>query len=111
MKVKDLVGELNLEVVAGDNLLENEISGGFCSDLLSYVMGKAAEGQVWITIQGHGNIIAVAALKEVAAIIVADNMVVEPTAIELANEEGVVVLKASQKTFELAGLINNLLAG
>lgn len=111
MKVKDLVGELNLEVVAGDNLLENEVSGGFCSDLLSYVMGKATEGQVWITIQGHGNIIAVAALKEVSAIIVADNMIVEPSAIELAKEEGVVLLKSSQKTFELAGLINNLLIG
>ena len=45
------------------------MTGGYCSDLLSDVMGNACEGEIWITLQTHKNIMAVAALKEVAAIL------------------------------------------
>jgi hypothetical protein len=49
--------------------LNNEISGGYVSDLLSDVMGNAAENEVWITLQTHQNVMAIASLKDLAAVI------------------------------------------
>ena len=63
MKVSDLVKELNLTVFCGEAGLDAEISGGYTSDLLSDVMGHIDEGMLWITMQTHQNIVAVATLK------------------------------------------------
>ena len=67
MKVSDLVRELNLTVFCGEAGLDAEISGGYTSDLLSDVMGHIDEGMLWVTMQTHQNIVAVATLKDVAA--------------------------------------------
>ena len=67
MKVSDLVKELNLTVFCGEAGLDAEISGGYTSDLLSDVMGHIDEGMLWVTMQTHQNIVAVATLKDAAA--------------------------------------------
>ena len=66
MKISEIVNRLNLKVVAGADGLGAEVTGGYVSDLLSDVIGHAAEGNIWITLQTHQNIVAVASLKEVA---------------------------------------------
>ena len=78
MKVSDLVKRFNLKIFSGKNGLENEISGGYVSDLLSDVMGNAAEGEVWITLQTHQNVLAIASLKELAAVILVKDLKPEP---------------------------------
>ena len=70
MKVSDLVKELNLTVFCGEAGLDAEISGGYTSDLLSDVMGHIDEGMLWITMQTHQNILAVATLKYAAAVLI-----------------------------------------
>jgi len=69
MKVKDVAQKLGLEVYSAPEGLEREVTGGYTSDLLSDVMGHAKEGQIWITLQTHKNIMAVASLRDLAAII------------------------------------------
>ena len=69
MKVSDLVKKYELKVFAGGASLNNEISGGYVSDLLSDVMGNAGEGEIWITLQTHQNVVAIASLKDLAAVI------------------------------------------
>ena len=70
MVVRDLLDLEDLKVIQeGD--LEAEVTGGYMGDLLSVVMGEADEGQAWITIQSHVNIVAVASLKGVPVIIIA----------------------------------------
>lgn len=109
MKVKELASTLSLEILAGTAGIEKNISGGFCSDLLSYVMGKAQEGYIWITIQGHKNIMAVASLKELSAIIIADDIMPEQGTLDLANEEEIPVLKSQLSSFELAVELGKIL--
>ena len=70
MRITEITEKLDLKVLSGHNGLSNEITGGYVSDLLSDVMGNAKEGQIWITLQTHQNIIAVASLKDLAAIII-----------------------------------------
>lgn len=70
MKVCDLVKMLNLTVFCGEEGLDTEITGGYTSDLLSDVMGHIEEGMLWITMQTHQNILAVATLKDASAVLI-----------------------------------------
>ncbi|MCL2246756.1 MAG: serine kinase, partial [Lentimicrobiaceae bacterium] len=74
MNVRDLVEKANLKILSGEKGMEAEITGGYTCDLLSDVMGHAQEGNVWITLQTHKNVMAIASLKELAAIILVKNL-------------------------------------
>jgi hypothetical protein len=69
MNLADLVERLDLKVYAGGAELARPVSGGYVSDLLSDVIAHSRKDQLWITLQIHPNVIAVAALKELAAIV------------------------------------------
>lgn len=103
MKVSDLVDKYNLEVFAGGQGLDNEVTGGYVSDLLSDVMGNADENQVWITLQTHQNIVAVASLKDLAAVILVKGLKPNEDTLEKCREEAVPLLGTNLETFEMAG--------
>ena len=109
MKVQELVEKLNLKVLSGANGLDREIDGCYISDLLSDVMGNAMEGNIWITLQTHKNVMAVASLKELACIILVKNLVPNDETIEQSNDEDLPILQTSLPTYEIAGLVYNLL--
>jgi serine kinase of HPr protein (carbohydrate metabolism regulator) len=109
MKVADLIYELELKVISGAKSLDREIKGGYCSDLLSDVMGNACEGDLWITLQVHKNIIAVASLKECAAIVLVKGLKCQPDVAELSEKENIPILSSDLSAFELAGKVYQLL--
>lgn len=103
MKVSELVEKFDLKVFSGSAGLENEISGGYVSDLLSDVMGFAREGQVWITLQTHQNVLAIASLKDLAAVILVKDFQPDEDTLLHSNEEGIPLLGTNMETFEIAG--------
>ncbi|HEY5509454.1 MAG TPA: DRTGG domain-containing protein [Prolixibacteraceae bacterium] len=105
MKVSELVKELNLKVFSGEKGLNREITGGYVSDLLSDVMGNASEGEVWITLQTHRNVVAIASLKELACVLLVSSLEPELSTIDHSNGENMPVLGTSLSTFEIAGLL------
>ena len=109
MKVSDLIREFDLRIYAGEKGTGNKVSGGYVSDLLSDVMGFAHEGQVWITLQTHQNTVAVASLKDLAAIILVKGFEPDQGTADHGNEEGIPVLGTSMETFEMAGKLFKLL--
>ncbi len=109
MKVSDLVEKFGLKVFSGEIGLDNEISGGYVSDLLSDVMGNASENEVWITLQTHQNVLAIASLKDLAAVILVKGFEPEPNMLEKSNEEGIPVLGTKWGTFETAGKLYTML--
>lgn len=109
MTVKELVDALNLKVFSGEEGLNNGINGGYTSDLLSDVMGNVQEGMVWITLQTHVNVMAIASLREVAAVIMVKGLVPEANTIEHSNKEGLPILGTSEGTFEISGKIFQML--
>jgi predicted transcriptional regulator len=109
MKIADIITGLNLKVVSGHNGLSNEITGGYVSDLLSDVIGNAKEGQIWITLQTHQNIIAVGSLKDISAIIIVKGLVPEADTIERSNIENIPLLSTEMDTFNIAGRLFELL--
>lgn len=107
MKVSELAQRLNLKVIAGQNGLENEITGGYVSDLLSDVMGNSKAGQVWITLQTHKNVAAIASLKDLSAIILVSNLKAAQDTLEHCNDENIPVLCTELSAFEITGLVYN----
>ncbi len=109
MTLTDIINKLEWEVVTGKEFLSKTITGGYCSDLLSDVMGNACEGQIWITIQVHKNIIAVASLKELSAIVLVKGLTASKETIEAARDEGIVILQTEETAYETAGKLYQLL--
>lgn len=109
MTVQDIVSQLNLKICSGEKGLQREIKGGYTSDLLSDVMGHAQEGNVWITIQTHKNVMAIASLKEIAAIILVKGHVPEEDTLEESNNENIPILSTPLQTFEITGQLYKLL--
>jgi predicted transcriptional regulator len=109
MRITEITEILDLKVLSGHNGLSDEITGGYVSDLLSDVMGNAREGQIWITLQTHQNIIAVASLKDLAAIIIVKGLRPETDTIEKSNIENIPVLSTNLDTFNITGRLFELL--
>jgi len=111
MTLTDIVTKLNLEVVCGENKLDTPIGGAHASDLLSDVMGRAQPQWLWITLQTHQNIVAVAALRELAAILIVNHGIVDEPTRETAVREGVVILRSKDTAFEVCGKLYGLIHG
>jgi hypothetical protein len=103
MNVKSMKEALGYECLSGEAWLDRPVEGAYLSDLLSDVMGKAQAGMVWVTSQVHKNIVAVASLKELSAIVAVNERKVDPEVIEAANEEEVVILTSGKPAFETGG--------
>jgi len=109
MQVKDIITLLDLKVFGGSQGLDNKITGGYTSDLLSDVMGHADSGMIWITLQTHKNVIAIASLKELAAVILIKGNNPDADMLEQAKEEGIPILGSNEEAFEITGKLFNLL--
>ncbi len=103
MKLEGVVRQLGLEVHVSAGKLDADVTGGYACDLLSYVMAKAKAGDLWITVQGHPNIVAVGSLIGLAGIVVAEGAKVEPATLEKAEQEGVPILTSPLPTYMVAG--------
>lgn len=104
MNLQQIIDRLNLTVLTEPReFSEIAPTGGYSSDLLSCVMAGAKKGHLWTTLQAHLNIVAVAALNEVAAIIITENAQPDAISIAKANQQGVILLSTPQATYEING--------
>jgi predicted transcriptional regulator len=109
MTVEQICKALSLTVIGGQQGLGNEVTGGYTSDLLSDVMGFIQDGNVWITLQTHKNVMAIASLREASAVILVKGFQPDADMLEKANEEGIPVLGTDKQTFEISGMLYKLL--
>ena len=86
---------------------DREIACGYTCDLLSHVMGKGQADMAWITVQAHMNVIAVAALLDMACVIIPENIEVKQDTLDKAAEEEIPVLSTPKTAFEIAGLMHD----
>jgi len=104
MTLQDLIRQLDLSTFTEPkDFASLQPSGGYASDLLSCVMAGAKPGNLWVTLQAHVNIVAVAALTEVSAVIISEGAQPEPAVIEKANAQGITLLGTSASTYQVAG--------
>ena len=103
MNLNNIVKEFGLEVKTGSDRLDREVTGGYVSDLLSDVLAHADEGMLWVTLHIHQNIVAVAAHKDLAGIILVQGRDPEKETVTKAEEEGIPIMVSSLPAFELVG--------
>ncbi len=106
MELAKIIAEIELQplVTAG----ESDVKGCYIGDLLSNVMAKAREGDIWLTVQTHRNVVAVAHLLNMAGIVIVEGHVPQPETIEKAQEEGIALLATKKSAYEVACVMYSL---
>ncbi|HEX9950111.1 MAG TPA: DRTGG domain-containing protein [Thermodesulfobacteriota bacterium] len=108
MKLSEIIKKLALTVRSAGKRLDREVKGGYAGDLLSDVMAHSKAGDIWVTIQGHPNVVAVATLRDLAGIILANGRQPDTETVQRAEEEGVPLLCTSLPTYEVVGRLYRL---
>ena len=108
MTVKEIIEKLDLRCLNEANF-DTKVSGAYASDLLSDVMGNARSGQVWITMQTHKNVTAIASLKDIPAVIIVRDGVPDDDMLEHAKDEDICILVSEDPTFQVCGKLYELL--
>jgi hypothetical protein len=107
--IKNIIELLGLTVMTCADKSDRPVKGAYTSDLLSDVMGKAKEGELWITMQTHKNIIAVAALKDLSAILIVNGGRPDADTLATAAAEGVVLLGTAGPAFDTSGRLYQIM--
>jgi hypothetical protein len=105
MNVAEAAQIIHGTLVAGAAAAGREIKGGYASDLLSDVMGNSQEGDLWVTLQKHVNIVAVAQLNSLAAIVLVNGRKPEPDTTARAEEMGIPIISTPLQAFDAAGIL------
>ena len=108
MTLREMATALELTIVSDTAALDEPLAGGYVSDLLSHVMGQAKAGQVWVTMQAHQNIVAVASLVGLGAVIVTSGVMPEELTVKKAIDQEVALCMTNLSTYEVAGRLYQL---
>jgi len=108
MTVKELAEKLDMKVLTGDIGLERNIGGVYICDLLSWVISRAKENDLWITVLTNLNIVAVAVLSGVACIVVPEGIQLEEATVNKAAREGIPVLSSDLSAYDICKRLVNL---
>lgn len=82
-----------------------EILGGYAGDLLSWVMGRASEGDAWVTIMSNVNIVAVSTLADPACIVLSEGVKPDDETLKRAEQQGVNIISTNLDTFHACACI------
>lgn len=102
MTVLELKNKLKLDILVGGEGLENEVTGCYIGDLLSWVMGRAKSGDAWLTVMGNINAIAVAVLADASCIILCENAALDDEAKKKAEQQGVTILTGKENSYQMS---------
>ena len=104
MNLQEIIDKLGLKTLtAPKSFSDVSVTSGYCSDLLRCVMTGASPEGVWITLMAHSNIVAVAALLDLSAIVITEDAQPDPETINLADQKGVTLLSTPADNFETVG--------
>lgn len=102
MTIRELAAVCGWQLLAGANGQTKEVNGCYVGDLLSWVMARASAGNVWLTVMGNINAIAVAALTDAAAIVLAEGAALDADAAQRAEMQGISVYSCTENLYDTA---------
>ena len=111
MNLRKIIENLKLKVLTPSVNLDTNIKTAYTSDLLSDVIANSQEKSLWITLQTHQNIIAVAKLKDLSGIIIVNNRKPDPETLKKAAIEKISLLTSRNTAFEISGKLYQLIIG
>jgi hypothetical protein len=108
MNLKDIVAQLDLQIRSGAEFVDREVKGGYVSDMLSDVLQNASEGDLLVTLQIHLNVIAIASMKEIAAILIVNDRQPDQDTLDKAIAERIPVLGTPMNAYQAVGKLYEL---
>lgn len=108
MNILDVVECVEGNLLTSTQNTDREISYGYSCDLLSHVMANARSNCVWVTVQTHLNIVAVASLLDISCIVVPESIEVEETTLQKAEEEKISIIASKLTAFEICGRLYDM---
>ena len=105
MTIKDFMDLTGASLVTPEADLTREITCGYSCDLLSWVMSHGAAGMAWITVQTHMNVLAVATLMDMAAVVAPEGIRFEQDVVDKAQEEAIALLQSPKTAYTLCGMM------
>lgn len=108
MTVQGLIDAIPLSVFHLDDP-DRPVEGGYCGDLLSWVMGRAPAGGAWLTIMSNVNVAAVAALSDVSCVVLAEGVIPDPPLLDKARAQGITLLGTDLSVFDCAVRLGGLI--
>ena len=106
MNVTEAAKKIDGVLMTGTAVAEREVQGGYASDLLSDVMANSREGDVWVTLQKHVNIVAVAQLNGLSAIVLVNGRKPDPDTLARAEEMGIPIIATPLQAFDAIGILH-----
>jgi predicted transcriptional regulator len=103
VNLRRIATQLSLLPMTAEENLDREVGGCYAGDLLSAAMAAAHKGDVWLTVQYHANVVAIAVLLDLAAVVVTGGGQPDLATTQRANDEGVVLLGTNESTYTVAG--------
>jgi hypothetical protein len=85
------------------DMADADVTGCYISDLLSDVLANAKPGVLWVTIHTHRNVVSVASMKDIVAVVFSCGRKPEAAIMAEAVEEGILLLNTPLTTYEVAG--------
>lgn len=108
MTIQTLINALSLTVFHL-SAPERIVTGGYCGDLLSWVMGRAPADSAWLTIMSNGNVAAVASLADVACVLLTEGVAPDADLLSKAQAHGINLLGCEMGTYEAALRLSGVL--
>ncbi|MBU8913776.1 MAG: hypothetical protein KOO61_07095 [Spirochaetales bacterium] len=108
MCLSDIARELDLTVIYDGGDIDREITGGYATDLMSDAIAHAKAGDLWVTLQVHVNVVAVASMKDLGAVVLTQDRQPLPETLQKARDEGIPLLGSNLRAFDLIGRLYQL---
>lgn len=108
MTVREFAEKIGLQTAVEADL-DREITGGYCGDLLSWVMSRAQSGDCWFTVMGNINAVAVSVLADCACIVLCESAPLDDAAKLKAQQQDVNILLSEQNAYTLSAALSKLL--
>ena len=103
MNLREIARSLNLVPVSAEVLLDREVTGCYVCDIMSRAMRAGRRGDLWVTVQAHVNVVAIAALLDLAGVLIVEGSEIDGPTLAKANAEGVALLTSALPTYQVAG--------
>lgn len=109
ISVETLLAEFPCRLLAGGEPDGRAITGGYACDLLSWVISRIKDGDVWFTILNSVNVIAVATLSDCVCVMLTEGVGMDAQVLDLAREKSVIVLATDLPTWDASVMLSDLL--
>ena len=105
MNINDVIRITESKLLTPETDGNRRVSCGYSCDLLSWVMAHGKKDMVWITVQTHMNVVAVAGLMDMSAVIIPEGIEMEKGSLDKAVEEGITILQSAKSAYELCAVL------